>query len=407
MRIPATLLVLACILLSSFTVEAQVLPADNIIMRVRQVCNQGNGGSLTAAFEIKPRTNMWPPNYGRIGGFSVVFTFTSTKLVFNGAQQRYNPNYWGGAFRSAAFGSSAWFSQHASTGNPNNALPVSNQYFSQSTDCTGNPLNDEFFEIMRYAMTIQPTANGTVDLGLYDIQPYNTSMYLQEVQMTAIFSPDLMTNLNDSVRLATNLIIPVELVGFNVTGRADGSSMLTWRTETETENLGFEVERGDGVNFERIGFVSGRGTTTEAHDYTFVDESPVSTREDRIVFYRLKQVDLDGSYAYSDIHSTQIMPGFVGLEATYPNPASSGISVVIPYSLAVPAVVTLHVYNALGKRVAVLQDQSDRQPGRHVVMWNTLDEFGQSLPSGAYFVRFDASVGNETIRGMRQLFLVR
>ncbi len=407
MRIHATLLAVVLLILSTITSQAQILPADNIIMRVRQVCNQGQGGSLTASFEIKPRTNMWPPNFGRIGGFSVVFTFTSSKLQFNGASQRYNPNYWGGAFRSAAFGSSAWFSQHASTGNVNNALPVSDQYFSATTDCTGNPLNDEFFEIMRYSMTVMPTANGTVDLGLYDIQPYNTSGYMQEVQMTAIFAPDLLTNKNDSVRLAIGLIIPVELAAFNVTARPDGSSMLTWHTETETENLGFEVERGDGENFERIGFVPGRGTTTEAHDYTFIDPNPVSTRTDRIVAYRLKQIDIDGTHAYSDIQTTQIIPGFIGLEAAYPNPVSAGARVEIPYTLAVPASVTLQIYNSIGQRVALLQDQTERQAGRHVINWNTFDEAGQALPSGSYFVRFDASVGSEVIRGMRQLSVVR
>jgi hypothetical protein len=341
MRFPATVLAVAFLILSSFTSQAQILPADNIIMRVRTVCNQGQGGTLSAAFEIKPRTNMWAPNFGRIGGFSVVFTYTSSKLVLNGVQQRYQPAFWSSPLRSAAFGPSAWFTQHASNGNPNQALPVSNQYFSPSTDCVGNPLNDEFFEIMRYTMTVMPTANGAVDLGLYDIQPYNTSGYLQEVQMTAIFSPDLMTNLNDSVMLALGVIIPVDLAAFNVTARPDGSTMLTWRTETETENYGFEIERGDGRDFERIAFVPGRGTTTEAHDYTWLDNNPVSTREDQVVAYRLKQIDLDGSYSYSEIQSAQLIPAYIGLEAVYPNPVTAGGSIGIPYTLSVPSSVTL------------------------------------------------------------------
>ncbi len=405
MRIFFTVSALALLLFSSIKIQAQT--ADNIIMRVRSICNQGQGGALTAAFEIKPLTNMWPPNYGRIGGFSVVFTYTSSKLVLNSVQQRYDPSYWGGAFRSAAFGSSAWFSQHASTGNPNNALPVSSTYFSPTRDCVGNLLNDDYFEIMRYSMTIMPTANGTVDLGLYDIQPYNTSGYLQEVQMTAIFAPDLLTNKNDSVRPANGLLIPVELSAFNVTGRPDGSVMLSWRTETETENMGFEIERGDGEDFERVGFVQGRGTTTEAHDYMFIDEKPVAARSDRIVAYRLRQVDLDGTYAYSDIQSTQLTPSFIGLETAYPNPVSAGSGTDIPYTLSVPANVTLQVFNALGQRVAVLHDQTERQAGRHLVRWNTRDEFGQALPSGTYFVRFEAAVGNDVIQGARHLSVVR
>ncbi len=407
MRIPATVSAVVLVLLCTMTAQAQILPADNVIMRIRQVCNTGQGGMMVAAFEIKPRTNMWAPNFGRIGGFSVVFTYTSSKLVLTGTQQRYEPGYWGSPFRSAAYGPSAWFTQHASTGNPNSALPVSSQYFSQATDCTGNPINDEYFEIMRYTMNIHPTANGTVNLGINDVQPYNTSMYLQETQMSAIFSPDLTTNLNDSVFQAINLVIPVELASFNVSARPDGSTMLTWVTETETENMGFEIERGDGSTFERIGFVPGQGSSNEPREYSYIDRSPSTVRSDRVVFYRLKQIDYDGSHNYSDMQSAQIVPQFLGLENVYPNPVSVGTSAELPYNLPLPATVNLSVYNALGQRVASLQDQQERQAGRHTVQWNLRDSKGQLLPAGAYFVRFDATIGGESMRATQRLSIIR
>jgi hypothetical protein len=381
--------------------------ADNIIVRVRTVCNQGQGGTLLAAVDFKPRTNMWAPNYGRIGGFSIVFTFTSSKLVFQGAGQRYQTGYWGSPYRSQAFGVSAWFNQHAHSGNPGSALPVEAQYFTPSADCQGNPINDGFFELMYYQMNIMPTANGTVNLGLYDVQAYQTFPYQQNVNHTAIFNADLTLNNNDSVEVVNGLVIPVELSAFNVTPRADGSMLLSWHTETETSNLGFEIERGDGENFERIGFVAGRGTTTEPFSYSWVDTEPVSGRADNLVYYRLKQIDTDGTYAYSEAQPGELLPATLGLEQNYPNPLVVGNTTSIPFTLPVPATVNLAVYNSMGQKVATLMNGTDRQAGRHVATWNARSSQGDVMPAGVYFIRFSAEFGGDRISDTRQVSVIR
>ncbi|MBR9977604.1 MAG: T9SS type A sorting domain-containing protein [Bacteroidetes bacterium] len=407
MRRTVTLLTVALAVLCAASANAQIVSADNIIMRVRTVCNTGQGGSLIAAFDIKPLTNMWAPNYGRIGGYSVTFTFTSSKLVFQGAATRYNTNYWQSPFRSQAFGTSAWFNQHAHHGNPGAALPVSDQYFSPSLDCQNNPLNDGFFEIMRYEMIVMATANGTVNLGLYDIQPYNTYPYTQNVQMSAVFNADLTLNVNDSVETVIGLLIPVELSSFNVTPRADGSMLLNWQTETETSNLGFEIERGDGEHFERVGYVSGHGTTNETQLYSWIDAAPVSTRSDGIVYYRLRQIDTDGTFAYSEMRPAEIHPLVIGLEQNYPNPVTVATSTNIPFTLSVPAAVHLAIYNAMGQQVAMLSDGMQRQSGRHVIQWDARSTDGSILPTGVYFVRFSAEVGNDRISDTQQISLIR
>lgn len=406
MRNTATLMALAIAVLCATTSFAQV-SADNIIIRVRTVCNQGQGGTLLASVDFKPRTNMWAPNFGRIGGFSIVFTFTSAKLVFQGSGQRYQTGYWGSPYRSQAFGPSAWFNQHAHSGNPNSALPVEAQYFTPALDCSGNPLNDGFFELMHYQMNIMPTANGTVNLGLYDVQAYQTFPYQQNVNHTAIFNADLTLNNNDSTEQVIGLVIPVELAAFNVTPRADGSMLLSWHTETETSNLGFEIERGDGEGFERIGFVPGRGTTTEPHSYSWVDETPVSSRQDNLVYYRLKQIDTDGTHAYSSMEAGEMMPNTLGLEANYPNPLRIGTATSVPFTLPVPASVQLAVYNAMGQKVATLLDGMDRQAGRHVATWNGRSDAGDVMPAGVYFVRFSAEFGGERLADMRQISVIR
>ena len=95
---------------------------------------------------------------------------------------------------------------------------------------------------------------------------------------------------------AINLIpVPVELTTFNAV-YSNGKVNLEWITATETNNYGFEVERRDGnLSFQTIGFVSGAGTSTNRVTYNFTDNNLSSNK----YYYRLKQIDFDGIYEYS------------------------------------------------------------------------------------------------------------
>ena len=91
--------------------------------------------------------------------------------------------------------------------------------------------------------------------------------------------------------------LPVELVSF--TGNATGEGIaLNWATASEKDNDRYEIERSlDGKNFEKIGTVKGNGTTSSAFNYKFLDAKPVN----ELNYYRLKQIDFDGTHAYSKI----------------------------------------------------------------------------------------------------------
>ena len=101
------------------------------------------------------------------------------------------------------------------------------------------------------------------------------------------------------VGLATSpfIPIPVELISF--TAKSNGKEIiLNWSTATELNNLGFEIQRSsEGNEFFTIGFVEGHGTTTEQQTYSYIDKNLGNGKN----FYRLKQVDYDGSYEYSDV----------------------------------------------------------------------------------------------------------
>lgn len=103
---------------------------------------------------------------------------------------------------------------------------------------------------------------------------------------------------NGGVYIFTDTQIPVELSGFTATIN-NSSVKLLWTTSSETNNMGFEVERSiERNNFNSIGFVNGSGTSTQTKHYSFIDNITSPGGE---LFYRLKQVDYDGTFTHSEI----------------------------------------------------------------------------------------------------------
>lgn len=91
--------------------------------------------------------------------------------------------------------------------------------------------------------------------------------------------------------------LPVELLFFKGSVQTQGIE-LVWATASEQNNQGFEIQRSqDAKSWKNVGFIQGNGTSVNRHDYSFVDESPVSGDN----YYRLKQIDFDGTFEYSSI----------------------------------------------------------------------------------------------------------
>ena len=111
--------------------------------------------------------------------------------------------------------------------------------------------------------------------------------------------------------------IPVELLSFTAQ-RTDAGVELNWKTATETNNSGFTIERSrDEENFVQIGFVSGRGTTTEITSYNYLD-TEIETGK---YYYRLKQTDFDGTVKYLNVVLVDVgLPKQFQLSQNHPNP---------------------------------------------------------------------------------------
>ena len=186
-------------------------------------------------------------------------------------------------------------------------------------------------------------------------------------------------------------VLPVELTSFTV-AEADNAVRLIWTTASETNNAGFEVQRRVGAEgpFDAIGFVDGAGTTSTFQQYRFRDANLPFTTEQ--VTYRLKQVDLDGTTAYSpEVEFSRATPERFVLHGSYPNPFRD--QTLIRYELPQPGFVRMDVFNALGQRVARVVDR--HQPaGRSEVVFDA-----NALPSGTYFVRLEVD-GQSLFRQM-------
>jgi len=183
----------------------------------------------------------------------------------------------------------------------------------------------------------------------------------------------------DNVCIHASYVVPVELTSFAAVVSGTDTK-LSWNTATETNNKGFDIERmnADGT-FEQIGFVPGFGTTTEPKSYTYVDLKLDAGN----YTYRLKQIDYDGSFSYSDVIEVEVAtPATFALEQNYPNPFNP--STKIRFSIPTETDVRLNVYNTLGQEVAEIVN-SRLKEGYHEV---NFDAF--SLTSGIYFYRLEA-----------------
>jgi hypothetical protein len=192
-------------------------------------------------------------------------------------------------------------------------------------------------------------------------------------------------------------VIPVELTNFTAKV-VDRDVELKWATATETNNLGFEVERGIGIEaFSKIGFVPGYGTTSETRNYVYVDKKISGT-----VRYRLKQTDYDGSFEYSNIVEVNSLPDLsFTLDQNYPNPFNPITK--ISYTIPDESSVRLSVYNPLGEVVTELINEV--QSGDfYEAVWNA-----DNATSGIFFYTLVVTPlnGKKAFKESRKMILMK
>jgi hypothetical protein len=177
----------------------------------------------------------------------------------------------------------------------------------------------------------------------------------------------------------TLAVLPVEMTTF--TARANNASVeLNWKTATEVNNVGFDVERkitsesNTNVSWLKIGFIQGSGNSNSNKEYSFTDKDISASGK---YSYRLKQIDKDGQFKYSATTEVDMnRPTQFVLNQNYPNPFNPVTS--ISYEVPAQGKVTLKVYDILGNEVATLVNEK-KEAGRYQVQFGT-----GNLASGVY-----------------------
>ena len=201
----------------------------------------------------------------------------------------------------------------------------------------------------------------------------------------------LAANFEDSFRLKyqINSWVPVELAFFEVMN-SEGKVVLEWMTQTETNNYGFEIQRKSQENntWDKIETIKGHGTTTTPHKYTYTDHNvTIGT-----YYYRLKQIDFDGSFEFSDEILVEIKPPTTfSLYQNYPNPFNpeTVIRYRIPHLDQTKVSVELKIYNLLGDEVRTLV-QKDQEAGYYSAKWDGKNNHGEVVSAGTYIYQLRA-----------------
>jgi len=171
--------------------------------------------------------------------------------------------------------------------------------------------------------------------------------------------------------------LPVELAFF--AGILNGNNVeLRWRTATELNNYGFDIERAtENSDWLALGFVEGHGNSNSPKEYNFSDSNiGISDR----YYYRLKQIDNDGTFEYSNAITVGVdVPDKFFLSQNYPNPFNPETR--INFTVAEQRNVSLRVYNMLGEMAQELLNEV-KPPGSYSVTFNA-----SNLPSGIYIYR--------------------
>ncbi|MBI5472270.1 MAG: T9SS type A sorting domain-containing protein [Ignavibacteriae bacterium] len=184
--------------------------------------------------------------------------------------------------------------------------------------------------------------------------------------------------------------LPVQLASFSARYINSAGVRIDWRTISEINNYGFEVQKSpnDHLNYQSIdgSFTAGQGTTNEPHDYSWIEQNAQPGRW----FYRLKQIDLDGTVHYFDGVLVDVLtsigdhqtPAQFSLYQNYPNPFNPATT--FRFDLPAAGKARLTIIDISGKVVAEIAN-GQMDAGKHSLTWNA-----SGFASGVYIYRLHA-----------------
>ena len=262
-------------------------------------------------------------------------------------------------------------------------LSVDGAAHASALTITGSNANKYFnFNVGSATRDSQANATLTPAVGLITLTLPSSSTLDTRIAVRIIISTSNRSQIlisNVSLTTGDNSPLPVELTRFDATAKSQAVS-LSWATASEKNNDRFEVQRSaTGSEYATIGAVKGQGSTTMAHDYSFVDSRPLAGTS----YYRLRQVDADGTFSFSPVAAVQTEARTKVL--LYPNPSANLL--ILPAGIGA---VQYRMFNALGQ--TLLSGKATDNDRLDIT----------SLPKGPFFLELSGATGHHTQRLMRE-----
>lgn len=183
--------------------------------------------------------------------------------------------------------------------------------------------------------------------------------------------------------ISGDALLPVELTGFSGKSTKEGNALLQWNTASELDNEGFSILKStDGLFFEEIDFIDGKGTTSRTTNYQFIDKLFNNS-----AYYRLKQLDFNGDSELSNtifVFDSNISDKI----QIFPNPVEDQINIKIPESLDDQSMI-ISILSIDGKRISDLKGNISKSAIEINQLFNQLDK-------GIYILTF--SIKSEVIK---------
>ena len=223
-------------------------------------------------------------------------------------------------------------------------------------------IEDQYVTVATYALNPSGSYSSSDFAVQPDLDGDNSDVFdpIMSVQLAGFFNISLGVE---------STILPVELMYFHAAMVANKDALLRWATATESNNDGFEVQRSsDGLRFEKIGWVNGSSAAQHLRQYQYLDRDLPAG----LYYYRLRQVDLDGGFEFSEIRSLHAA-GDASAWRLYPNPVADLLYFSGPIS---SQGISLSIFDASGRLLA-----------RRILVEDHLDL--SDLPAGVYYIRID------------------
>lgn len=206
-------------------------------------------------------------------------------------------------------------------------------------------IQNTFYEMFRVEFTASSATSGdNADIASFGV----VSIFEPVINFNA--SPDYYDL--PSVQSAP---LPIIMKTFSATRLGERSARLDWVTSSEVNSAYFGVERSkDALVWENIGYVQAAGNSDTEKSYEFVDDQlPLGRNASPVFYYRLKLVDLDGKFNYSDIRGVNFRNSFDGIIKVYPNPTVSNIHIDLSGWEDAGENTSLHIFDSTGKSMLV------------------------------------------------------